>query len=393
MTLAIVTLSCNKDKPTLPTVEGRNVLAYYVADNNLYKFAITDINEMEYAWDENNNGKLYVFLNKSGGESVLYEISHDNDPTKITSKIIETYPKEFDPCDPVNFRSVVDQVHTLYPAKNRGLILWSHGSGWLNAGTRYPYQSNQNTPSFAMSKLDYVIKKEMPSSPANYSFGGTTTFGTEIEVYQIAETLNELKFDFITFDACYMACVEIAYQLRHNATYFFASAAEVFATSSPYDKITNMMFEPQLNMPEIALECFKYYDNQSGSNRSSTYSVVKCSELSALAVAVRDVLTKKIPSASNIQQFGRSPFQDVFFDLQDFVEKNYSNSTGLDNFKIALNNAIVYKATTAILFNEIKVKTHCGLTSYIPLPTQPKTLKTYRERYSWSKDSGLGEIF
>lgn len=384
VSMTIIFTSCQKSTPTPePTQEGRNVLAYFVADNNLASYAFADVNEMESAWDDNYNGKMFVFFNKKGGESQLLQIKHDKDPEKINSIVIKTYPKTQDPCDVTFFRSVVDEVHKLYPAKNRGLILWSHGSGWLKQGSRYPLKSGEK-----LSKLDYVLSDE--NDDRQRTIGSADSHGSEMEIYDIAKALDGVKFDFISFDACYMACVEVYYELKERANYIFASAAETLADGAPYDQITGMMFEKEINMPKIAETCFQYFNKESGVRKSSTYSVVKTDKLEALAITVKNITKSNNPNSISVQQFGRSPFNNIFFDLEDFIIKNYGPN---EEFTAALKNAVVYKNATPMLFNQIVVNSHCGLTNYIPRQEQPNTLKIYKERYSWSKDSGLGELF
>lgn len=376
--------ACEKPTPTPePTQEGRNVLAYFVADNNLATYAFADINEMESAWDDSYNGKMFVFFNKRGGESQLLQIKRDEDPNKINSTVIKTYPKTQDPCDIEFFRSVIDEVYKLYPAKNRGLILWSHGSGWLKKGSRYPLRSGEK-----LSKLDYVLSNE--NDDRQRTIGSADSHGSEMEIYDIANALDGLKFDFISFDACYMACVEVYYELKDRANYIFASAAETLADGAPYDQITGMMFDENLNMPQIAETCFQYFNKESGVRKSSTYSVVKTDKLEALAAAVKGITKSNTTTSTNVQQFGRSPFNNIFFDLEDFIVKNYGANP---EFTTALKNTVIYKNATPMLFNQIVVNYHCGMTSYIPKPDQLNTLKIYKERYSWSKDSGLGELF
>lgn len=379
---------CENRKSPKPDVNGRNVLAYIVADNNLASFAFNDINEMELSWDDNNNGQMFVFFNKRGGESTLYRIKQDSDMSTINSEILAIYPPSVDPCDVAFFKGVIGDVYGFYPAKNRGLILWSHGSGWLPKGVRYPYRAAQDR----VSRLDFVAS-ESDYSGQNRTIGSSDSFASEMEIYDIAVALKGLKFDFISFDACYMAGIEVYYELRNIATYLFASAAETLATGAPYDKITNMMFEKEINMSKIAKSCFDYYASETGMLQSSTYSVIRADKLENLAAVTKKIVTPITPTTNDIQQFGRSPFNDIYFDFENFMRKYYGTHPLYSDLLKALNDAVIFKAATPVLFNLIRVNSHCGLTAYIPKMSQPNTLKVYRERYSWSTDSGIGKIF
>lgn len=385
---------CDKNKPPRePDADGRNVLVYIIGDNNLYPDAFKDINEMEAAWNDDINGKMFVFLNKIGGEATLYEIVNDDDPNVINSKVIKKYPNKQNPCDITFFRSVIDETYALYPVKKRGLIMWSHGSGWLPV--KYPYNSPlhfEDRPEG--TKLDFdIIFSEPAEGGALYSFGNNYTYSKEMEVYDMALALDGLKFDFISFDACYMGCIEVFYQLRSVTGTILASTTEIYSSGAPYEDITELLFAPNIDMNLVAQKCFDYYQFHPDSRyRSSSYTVVNTTKLEALASATKNVVTVKALNSTDIQQFGvSSTFKNSFYDLGDFIRTNWDGSTKLPAFEKALEEAVTFKACTPVIFGTVVI-TNCGISSYIPKSNLSNTLKTFKERYSWSKDSGLGNI-
>ena len=50
-----------------------------------------------------------------------------------------------------------------------------------------------------------------------------------MEIDDLAKGLPDDLFDFILFDACYMASVECTYELRNKAEYILASPTETMA--------------------------------------------------------------------------------------------------------------------------------------------------------------------
>ena len=131
LTLAFFTFACEKgdDAPApTPTPDvDRTVLVYLASDNNLYRFALQNLNDMKSAM-EGLDGNLLVYIDEANGTSRLSKIESDG-----TERVIETYGKENSASAAV-LRRVVDRVLTFYPAESYGLILWSHGMGWIPAG-------------------------------------------------------------------------------------------------------------------------------------------------------------------------------------------------------------------------------------------------------------------
>lgn len=385
---AIFLSSCNWFKKPDPEPEyTRTVLVYMVADNNLYNFAIEDIKEMESVWNDDFNGKLLVFLNPRGLTlpSRLYEVKRSKGGAGVESKVIKEYGVRVNACDPAVLADVIADSRALAPADSYGLVLWSHGTGWLPNGVR-PLKS-----------------APVRDGSVSYSFGSNETYKDEMEIWDLERALpRDFKFDFIAFDACYMASVESHYQLRNRAHFILASPAETLAYGFPYDRIVPLMFDRQVDMRTMGINIFEYYNKRVGSERHSTISVVDCSKLEAVAASMKSLLagvkdTPVLPN--NIQQFGarKNGFYDVFYDLEDFVAKTYADSPVLASFKSKLSDAVIYTAHTPWLYafwkdSEMECRTSCGLTTYIPRKSQPITLEKYRTKFDWSRDSGMDKI-
>ena len=124
----------NEDpKPELNT--ARSVLVYMAAENNLtvnkgIRFLRNDLNEIiKGSKQMTSNQRLFVFVDSlsgssKGGTPVLYEV-RDGDTT-----LVQRFGRDFYSCDPAEFRKIVEWVQTNAPAKDYGLVLWGHASGW-----------------------------------------------------------------------------------------------------------------------------------------------------------------------------------------------------------------------------------------------------------------------
>lgn len=399
------------------TTKHRTVITYMVADNNLYSYAVEDINEMESVWSTGYDGYMVVFLYPVPTNSAyvpndqrqgyddrprLLLIGRDADQQQITSRVLKYYDRAIDPCDPTIMNQVLADAMTLAPAENYALIYWSHGSGWLPDGTYQPLKSTLpavGDPAWAGSKLEGIVP-EYPEGVTAYSFGVSNSHsGSEMEIDAMADALpTGTVFDFILFDACHMACVELAWELKDHTRYLIASAAETLADGFPYVTMMELMFTPQVDAAAIGQDFYNYYNVLSGAWRSATVGVVCSDKLPALAESVKALCDAGLPAEGISyagQQYGRRSmlFQNTFYDLADFVRRTWGESDPLVTaFDAALSEAVVYAAATPQLFNELTVTTHCGLSCYLPRTSTPLSLEAYRSRFGWSTASGMGTL-
>lgn len=432
--LAAATLlaSCTKEPTPVGPVEKKNrtVIEYMVADNNLYNtggrtYAEDDVNEMERAWIDSYDGHLVVYFYPVAQDSRYAPNRADYDPDprllliqhdatdRIASRVLKRYDRSQDPNDPAAMQAVLADAMALAPADNYGLILWSHGSGWLPKGTYQPLKSTMPEglargwdPAAAPSKLMGLYS--VPTSQNHggiqgRSIGVSDSHQSEMDVDRLSAVLTAtgVNYDFILFDACHMSCVEVAYELRSNTKYVIGSAAETLAYGFPYDRMMPHMMAREADVVGMAREFYDFYNEQSGVMRSATVAVVRTSGMEALATQVKALCDAGLPQTGLSfagQQYGRSflSFGGTFYDLGDFVRRTWP-SADLTGFESALTGAVIYQAATPKLFENdaygtIVVRTHSGLSCYIPRPSTPLSLAAYRTRFGWSSASGMGSL-
>ncbi|TYR34737.1 clostripain [Sphingobacterium phlebotomi] len=344
----------------------RTVLVYLAANNNLELEAYKNIEQMEKSLGD-VDGNLIVYLKLPNNRPSLYHIQKKDGKNAEKTKIKDYEPH--DSSDPTTMRLVLEDVRNLFPAKTYGLVLWSHATGWV------------------------------PSSHGNIklkSFGDDG--GSQMNIKDLYSAIP-YNFDFILFDACSMASVEVLYEIKEKAKYFIASPGEVIANGMPYDKITNDLFSADIDMYRLlAKKYHAHYDNLSGLHRSATISVIDASKLKNLAQETKQVLLSQQPAHAgyNRDQIQRMDFDRlgnplIAFDFLDFMEQNYSHATSFQNLKTALQEAVVYKANTP-LFNGFTIDKNSGLTCYIPHPDNEETAHAYYRTLKWYTDSGFDKL-
>lgn len=131
--------ACNQDDdPVPPEKVSRTVLAYIMADNSLSNYASLDIDEMMVgmaAVDASDNNLLvYVDDNSREGSPsynppTLFRLSKDKSGT-VLKEVVREY-KEQVSTDASVMEEVMKRTFAEYPAESYGLVVWSHGEGWI----------------------------------------------------------------------------------------------------------------------------------------------------------------------------------------------------------------------------------------------------------------------
>lgn len=135
----LIFTACNQDDDPVPAEKvTRTVLAYIMADNSLSGFASIDIDEMMKGM-EAVDASLYNLLvyvddaSREGSQSykfpTLYRLSKDKNGN-VVKETVKEY-KEQVSTDPAVMQEVLKRAFTEYPAESYGLVLWSHGEGWI----------------------------------------------------------------------------------------------------------------------------------------------------------------------------------------------------------------------------------------------------------------------
>lgn len=372
MTAILMLASCIANNHVDKT-KHRTVLVYVAADNNLSNIANSNIYSMNSCISNGmDNYNLLVFVDRKDVAPALLHIHN----FKIDT--IAKYP-ERDTSDPMVFREVIDYVKEKYESDSYGLVMWSHGTGWLP--TRQLH--------YVAPNMKYAQSRDgKPAPKANEErinpFAPTKAFAWEdrkgetpsyscMDLQEMADAIPDGFFDFILFDACYMGNVEVAYALRNKADYIVSSCYEIVSDGFPYHIVTRDFLNGSLR--KCCDEFYDYYNSMSGWKQMAGISMVKTDELDSLARCFRKIVNEykdAIPNmdVSDVQCFDRFT-NHVFFDLMDFVDKLDVRVWLYAEFMVQLDNCVPYKKTTPYIFpgdkEEIPVNSYSGLSIYIPL--------------------------
>ena len=197
-TTAATTEATTEEPGTIVAEEGTKTIMMYVVGSDLeseHDCATSDITEViNSGFDEENiNYIIYTGGTKDWEDP---DISDDHNSIFKVENGDLTLLKQEDKKNMGNSDTLSDFINYAYenyPADMYGLILWNHGGGSFNG---YGYDEVTN---------DCLSLMELDNALADTPFSGDN------------------KLDFIGFDACLMATIEVADALSPYANYLFAS--------------------------------------------------------------------------------------------------------------------------------------------------------------------------
>ncbi len=225
------------------------LLTYIAADNDLYSMGRQSYDQIigVGSTDEIRHGVLFDW--PAGAARYIA-----GKPGRVQQ---QEQLGDYDSADPDRLIETARWVFERCPAERYGLILWSHGTGWApkaieevarrERGDRKVETAESKdravmpgSRAFFRTTLAEMLKPDHPADRAILFDDGT---GHALDTLQLARVTGEIgkrigqKLDFIGMDACLMASVEVAYQLRKNVAYMVASEELVPGQSWPYDPI------------------------------------------------------------------------------------------------------------------------------------------------------------
>ena len=389
--------ACKENDVPPPSREvKRLVIAYMAADNNLDYFAVQNINDMEEGMPENFQGKLLVYLdrNRRGNPAhpCLMEIQRDS-AAKIVSKIIRVYPEQ-NSADAAVLSQVISDAKSYYPDfTHMGLILWSHGSAWI------PSDVHINTKRGELLGGRMVKSFAIDDAPADSAV---------MDIKPLAQSLRGNYFDFILFDACYMGCAEMGYELKDAARFLIASPTELLSYGFPYKKITALLDQKTVDVKAAADHFYEYYNSQKGILKSGSLAVINLQNMAHLTSRMNDFFSK-IASLNHVLKISRKQIQGLTFagdseavtwayDLKGFMQHcaaQANNEEVNQRLRLALDEydkTVLHNRHTDYLFQTLSLVGCNGLSTYIPSSLNNKKADEYYKTLSWYRQSGYDKI-
>lgn len=360
MLFAAASCSDNNEPPIEPDGTSRTVLVYMVATNSLSDNAADDIEEMMQgmAAVDGEGCHLLVYETNYDAEPTLYEITSVNGVGMMTP--IKTYSSDINSATVERMSEVISDIRTLAPAESYGLILWSHATGWVRV-------------------LESASKSSGTVRPADFADDN----GQWMTISDLARAIPDGLFDFIYADACYMGCIEIAYQLRDKANYYIASPTETLSPGMPYDENIPCFFKETADLVAACQNTYNYYASRAS---SATIALIDCSKLEQAADLCHQIHTTTSVTevnTSELQCYNRAS-RSTYFDFFQYTSLLASPQQATELYNIT-NQLVPYKAATAkFLTINIDPDHYSGLSTYI-MGTASDFNEQYYTTLDWYK--------
>jgi len=262
------------------------LLVFVNGDNDLERWALGDLNEMEVV-GSTEAVNVVVQLDRSARESDAdgdwvgarrYRVEADTDPRTITSPVLA----ELGEVDSGDVDTVLDFVEwgaTTFPAERYALVLWNHGDGWRLG----PDASEGGASTKAISYDDGA------GTYLSVAAGDLTA------VVEGAEAALGRPVDLMGFDACTMQQWEVASSVAPHAEYLVASQDYEASDGWPYDTVlTDLVAAPEMGPAALGeLISLRFHEIP-----DSTQSVLDLGALPALSAALDTVADAMVASGT-----------------------------------------------------------------------------------------------
>jgi hypothetical protein len=249
------------------------ILVYIAAHNNLDEDGRTSAKQIMKAGSTQQVNSIVLFDGKAGAGLYAIDITPGTGLQKMLGR--------FDSGDPQKLLEIAQWTYANWPAENYGLILWSHGNGWTpdeigriaddvlgdrSRATELNAQRSASMPgrrALFKSTFREIFTLQNANDRAicfdDGSHHSLDTLALDRVTTAIANLVGK-KLDLLGMDACLMATIEIAYQLRKSVAYLVASEELVPSTSWPYNRILGTLGkQPELTAQELSELIVKEY--------------------------------------------------------------------------------------------------------------------------------------
>lgn len=299
--------------PSLKANACWTVMVYMDGDNNLESSAVDDLNEMEAVGStakvnivvQFDRHTAYDTSNGNWTSTKRYYVTKDaNGYDNIITSTELSDEGELNMGDPSTLSNFITWAQTDYPADHYLLVLWDHGTGWK--GIQNPVKA---------VCIDETDGDQLDLSEVKTALNAVTCSG-------------DCPLDIVGFDACFMAMVEVDYNILPYAHYRVGSEEYEPGDGWDYYKfLTYLVYHSFASPRTVSQEIVDAYMNSYGFTGYETQSAAHLNPTSHV-VDTLDIFSLHLAGALNdykpeIQQARTKVefFSDMdFIDLYHFAE-------------------------------------------------------------------------
>lgn len=311
--MAVVMTGCHDDAPETDgaqTQGRRTVLVYMAAENSMQEVYLPDdLGQQHKDSAELVRGSKYL----SAQDRLLLFIDDKTAPRLYqlrpgggAPRLVQAWTDDVCSTSPDVLRDVLDRVVEQAPAQEYGLVMWSHGTGWVpstNKDYAEPSAATAGSSTKICQKPSETSAGSLLAWGIDVGAGGDGDeaadgrWGAQMDVADMAQAIAHSRMKhvkYVFFDACLMQSVETCHALREVADYVVASPISTPMAGACYEgAVRKGLFSS--NPADIARAYFAAAtdpDRQVGEydDFGMVISVVQTDRLPALAEAVKTAL-------------------------------------------------------------------------------------------------------
>lgn len=242
-------------------------MVFLNCDNNLDRFGIVDLQEMEKA-GLSCDVNIVVQIDRAKMPARRYDVTNRAadaapDDWGLRSKRVADIG-EVDMGDHRELVKFVKWSKDNYPAEKYILVIWNHGAGWREKGA-------------ALKGISYDDQSK-----------------NHITTVQLGEAMTQINgvlgkpVDILAFDACLMQMMEVVYEIRENARFMVGSEESEPGDGWPYDLICPPLVQNPSMSPEELAKLIPQAYAQSYPKKATTQSALDCSKADEMTEAVSE---------------------------------------------------------------------------------------------------------
>ena len=354
------------------------------SSNGLYdEFSVNldSINKGIIAQKGASNRRVLAFVSKpkdSGygyGKSYLYELKYNATTRQVDYILLDTYEgNSYNSA--AGITAILNEVKQKAEALNYAMLIGAHGCGWTNSDDWTSYPNNAKRKAFKTRFFGSVT--------------GDDTY--KINVSTLAQGIegSGIKMQYIAFDACYMANVETAYELRNATNILLASTCETLASGWPYASVWSYLSSGTPNYSSIVSTYISHFKNSS--TPYGQLAAIDCRQLDGLASIMKDINAKyqmDESTAETIQKLdGFRP--TLYYDLGNYVDCLVPTGYLKEQFKNQLKKVVKSAQSTDLYISDLYKDEQIGeINSFsgiaISDPSQNPAALRGKEKTAWWK--------
>lgn len=309
-----------------------SVLTYIAADNNLADFASYNMNDMSAGLVPTEDVNILVQWDKpEDNKTWRYKITPNGKVEDASVNSEMGYNPQQELVDSMSW------VTSKYPAEKYAVILWDHGSGvedfepGIARNVQQALRYVMGPTSWMQIPGTSVVRNDKQRGILYDDSQSTclTNQGMSTAFAQI-KTMIGKNIDLVACDACLMAMLEVAYQIKDSVNVFVASQETIPGEGYPYSKFIRPLSQNPSEITPQALASLMISGYQDFyTNEQATYdftlSAVNLSALEPLKQNIDQFITavancKKVNASATKQMIRSARKTSTEFDMSEYID-------------------------------------------------------------------------